>query len=109
MSDLKLQWSKMSPDRSEQVVVRSNDLDEWFKLIDEAKGVLPTEGFPNDPIGTPKATPVEKTQEAVPMCGDHHVPMIWKTGTSKKTGRPYAFWGCNEKTNGEWCTFKFTK
>lgn len=54
---------------------------------------------PSVPSATPDA----------PICGDHHIPMTWKSGVSKKTNRPYGFWGCNEKTNGEWCTFKYTK
>lgn len=103
--DTKYQWSKMSPDRSEQVVVRSDDVDEWFRLIENAKGVLPTEAFPND-VGKPQATPVAQAQTPNPVCGVHHVPMSWKTGVSKKTGRPYAFWSCGEMNNGMYCDYK---
>lgn len=37
-------------------------------------------------------------------CSLHNVPSVWKEGVSKKTGKPYAFWGCDVKTNGGYCT-----
>lgn len=42
-----------------------------------------------------------------PICGNHHEEMTWKTGTSKKTGKDYAFWSCGKKMpDGSWCDFK---
>lgn len=48
----------------------------------------------------------EASQGNVPMCGVHGTPMTWKTGTSKKTGRPYAFWSCPQMNNGMYCDYK---
>ena len=106
MSDKKYQWSKMSPDRSEQVVVRSDDVDEWYQLIEDARGVLPTVGFPNDSGAT--ATPIEKTQEESPMCGIHKIPMTLKPAGVSKVGRPYpAFYSCGQRNpDGSYCNFK---
>ena len=48
--------------------------------------------------------------QIVPTCGIHNIPMIWKTGVSKTTGKPYAFWACSGKMpDGGWCTFKVAK
>ena len=53
---------------------------------------------------TPKPTPQPATS---PMCGIHNIPMTWKTGISKTTNKPYAFWACSGKmTDGTWCKFK---
>jgi hypothetical protein len=42
-----------------------------------------------------------------PICGIHNQPMNWKTGVSKTSGKPYAFWSCSEKMgDGGWCTYK---
>lgn len=45
-----------------------------------------------------------------PICGIHNIPMVWKTGVSKTSGKPYAFWACSGKmTDGGWCTYKLPK
>lgn len=42
-----------------------------------------------------------------PVCQIHNTPMTWKTGVSKTTGKPYAFWSCSGKMpNGDWCSYK---
>lgn len=108
MSELRYQWSKMSPDRSEQVVVRTDSYDEFIESIKLAKGVLPQVAFPND--SGPIATAPEKAQVANPVCGIHQAQATWKTGVSKKTGKPYAFWSCSERNaDGSFCTFKFDR
>jgi hypothetical protein len=39
-----------------------------------------------------------------PKCSIHGTPMVWKSGTSKKTGKAYAFFSCPEKlADGSWC------
>lgn len=41
------------------------------------------------------------------ICGIHQTEMTWKTGSSKQTGKPYAFWSCAQKMpDGSWCNFK---
>ena len=43
----------------------------------------------------------------IPNCSAHGVPMTWKTGTSNKTGQPYAFWSCSQKNpDGSYCKAK---
>lgn len=37
------------------------------------------------------------------ICSVHKVESAWKTGTSKKTGKPYAFWACPVKENDTYC------
>lgn len=50
----------------------------------------------------PKTTPTTAT----PVCGVHGSTMEWKSGISKKTGKPYAFWSCPVRNNdGSWCSF----
>ena len=42
-----------------------------------------------------------------PQCEVHSVPMVWKTGVSKKTNRPYAFYSCACKNpDGSWCSYR---
>ena len=41
-----------------------------------------------------------------PTCGVHGTPMVWKTGISKSTGKPYAFWSCSTKNaDGSYCKY----
>ena len=104
----KFQWSKMSPDRSEQVVVRTDKVDEFSSLIDYAKGILPTQNpFPNDEGSL--AHTEENTQPAAPTCpvDVKHGAMQWRSGVSKKTNKPYGFWSCGQKdSQGNWCKGK---
>ena len=38
------------------------------------------------------------------ICSLHKTASIWKTGNSKSTGKPYAFWSCSQPpVNGEYC------
>lgn len=84
--------------------VRCDDWEEFKTAVKNMEGILTqTAAFPNDTGHV--ATPQSKVQE-VPMCGVHNVPMTWKTGVSKKTGRPYAFWSCGEMNNGMYCDYK---
>jgi hypothetical protein len=42
-----------------------------------------------------------------PKCSIHGTPMEWKAGTSKKTGKPYAFYSCAQKlADGSYCNGK---
>jgi hypothetical protein len=45
--------------------------------------------------------------EQAPNCSVCGQVMTWKTGVSKTTGKPYAFWGCNTKdANYQFCKGK---
>ena len=62
------------------------------------------EGFPNDTIGSPKAEVPDITSLHQPSCPKHGMTTKWKEGTSKKTGNPYAFWGCTSRNqDGSYC------
>lgn len=48
-----------------------------------------------------------KPTEQAPVCNLHNKPMVYKQGTSKTTGKPYAFWACNERlADGSYCNYK---
>ena len=98
MTDPKLQWSKFSPDRSEQYVVREDDEKEFDRLVLKYKSVIPQgKAFPDD-TGD-HATPQAKVQAGVPMCPKHNKPM-----TNGKYG-----WYCQSKDPDEpkgWCRQK---
>lgn len=102
----RFQWSKMSPDRSEQVVVRGDDYVQWTQDIKDASVILPKVAFPNDSGNI--ATPPEKAQEEAPKCGVHGTPMTLKPAGVSKAGRAYpAFWSCGMKNaDGTYCRFK---
>ena len=51
--------------------------------------------------------PSPEVSADAPVCGIHGTPMSWKTGVSKKTNKPYAFWGCaSPNADGSYCTYK---
>ena len=53
------------------------------------------------------ATPPPGQSTNPPICGIHQTQMLWKTGVSRKTGKPYAFWSCPTKNpDGSFCQFK---
>lgn len=107
MSDTRFQWSKMSPDRSEQIVVRGDEYAQWIQDIKDAKTVLPDVAFPND-IGKPMATTPEQAQTEVPKCGVHGTPMTLKPAGVSKAGRPYpAFYSCGMKNaDNTYCSYR---
>lgn len=94
----KFQWSKFSPDRSEQIVIRTDDQEEFTKLIDDARGILPTgKAFPDDEGN--RAHAPEQTQQHVPVCPKHN-----KMLTKGQWG-----WFCKSKDDTQpkgWCTYK---
>lgn len=93
------QYSRMSPDRSEQIVVRSDSWDDIAQGIEIARNTLPkSAAFPDDEGRM--ATPPEKVQQGVPVCPIHKNPMTLRNG---KFGE---FWSCGKKDNGVWCKYK---
>jgi hypothetical protein len=37
-------------------------------------------------------------------CPVHGTPLVWKSGISKKTNKPYGFWACQERdADGNYC------
>ncbi len=109
------QWSKFSPDRSEQYVIRHNDETEFDRLVLKYKSVIPQANVFPDDVGH-VATPQSKIQEGVPMCGVHGTPMKWITGKYKNTtewhtaGDDFAFWSCGQKNaDNSYCNYKVPK
>jgi hypothetical protein len=37
------------------------------------------------------------------VCPRHVKPWVWKSGTAKATGKPYAFWACDGKDDDGYC------
>jgi len=105
MEDKKLQWSKFSPDRSEQYVIRNDDEKEFDTLVVKYKAKLPQKAaFPDDE--GPSAVKEADVQPSAPVCpiNPGHGPMKYRSGTSAKTGKPYAFWSCSQKNpDNTWC------
>jgi len=57
------------------------------------------------PVGTTILP--QPTNPQAPSCGIHGTPMTWKTGVSKGSGKPYAFWACSTKNaDGTFCSFR---
>ena len=53
-----------------------------------------------------RVLPKDQPTGITPKCGIHGTEMNWRTGVSKKTGKPYAFWSCPSKNaDGSWCNF----
>ena len=96
-TDKKYQWSRFSPDRSEQIVLRTDNFEEFKEDILRLKGLLPqTAAFPDDDGGA-VATPVSRVQEAVGLCPVHKTPFV--------NGKFGMF--CNKKNDdGSWCKQK---
>jgi hypothetical protein len=57
-----------------------------------------------------KTNGIQTDGKVAPTCGIHGQPMEWKSGNSKATGKPYAFWACNTRNaDGSFCNFKPAK
>jgi len=98
----KFQYSEFFKNgRDGQMVIRSNNWEEFKELKVKLDEIML------------KHQPVKPTQTVIPeapqnpICGTHKVPMVWKQGVSRSTGKPYGFWGCSIKNeDGTWCNYK---
>lgn len=67
----------------------------------------PENGFTKNGAASNTASNQPHNTAETPICKYHGKPMTWKTGVSKKTNKPYAFWSCSEKLgDGSWCDYK---
>lgn len=49
----------------------------------------------------------QPTSPQASTCGVHGTVMVWKTGVSKTSQKPYAFWACNTKNaDGSFCQYR---
>lgn len=95
MNEPKFQWSKFSPDRSEQFVIRTDDYTELIEKRDAVIKLMPQgRPFPDD--DGDMATPPEAVQATAPVCPTHS-----KTMTKGKWG-----WFCKSKVGEGWCKYK---
>jgi len=91
----KFQWSKFSPNRTEQFVIRTDDWSEMTEYILKAKALLPTENaFPDDE-GNFAHTP-EQVEKPKDVCPIHSESMrkFTKNGQS---------WFSHRLPDGTWC------
>lgn len=92
-------------DKNQQIVIRSNDRSEFLAEIKRWKESIDL-GQQKSANQHPQPTPNTQVQ----VCGIHGNPMTWKTGISKKTNQPYAFWACSTRNaDGSYCQFKPTQ
>jgi len=90
----------------DMLVVRSNNKEEFLDLL---KFIAKTRQTMKEKTVASSPT-VTQANGDIPICGIHQTPMTWKTGVSKKTGKNYAFWSCNQRMqDGSFCTYKPAK
>lgn len=111
--DWKLQVSYKTPS-GDMINVRANTVDELSillegvgdyatqiastaKLVEQAYTVLPlstptTTTNTKPPVSSPPTPVSEASGTAAPTC--KHGARIYRSGISKNTGKPYAFWAC---------------
>jgi hypothetical protein len=94
---------------SQMFHVRADDWEEYKEACENMETTLPqVKAFPDDTghLATPQAK-VDVSSRHQPTCPVHGATTVWKEGVSKKTGKPYAFWGCTEKNaDGSYCSAK---
>lgn len=92
------------------LVIRSDTAEEAEELL---RSALPIYKRFRDAVDKGKQARVKQQQDqspppgTAPTCGIHGTVMEWKTGVSKTTNKPYAFWGCPSKNaDGSFCKYK---
>jgi hypothetical protein len=116
--DWKLQVSYKTPS-GDMINVRANTADELSvllegigdyspqiasvqKLLTGAYNVAPLSTPSSTPATTPKVSSVpDQAKAASPTC--MHGPRVFRSGISKKTGQPYAFWSCPQPQGADQC------
>jgi hypothetical protein len=116
--DWKLQVSYKTPN-GDMINIRANTADELSvllegigdyspqiasvnKLITAAYNVAPLSTPSSTPATTPKVSSVpDQAKTASPTC--IHGPRVFRSGISKKTGQPYAFWSCPQPQGADQC------
>jgi len=81
------------------------ELDKIIKAVDNMveKGFKPSW---NETTNSGVRVLPEAPKTPAPTCGIHGTPMAWKSGISKSSGKPYAFWSCPTKNaDGSYCKY----
>ena len=72
------------------------------KMVQAAYNTLPLATPASTPATTPKVSSVpDQAKAASPTC--IHGPRVFRSGISKKTGQPYAFWSCPQPQGADQC------
>ncbi len=72
------------------------------KMVQAAYNTLPLATPASTPAITPKVSSVpDQAKTASPTC--IHGPRVFRSGISKKTGQPYAFWSCPQPQGADQC------
>jgi hypothetical protein len=116
--DWKLQVSYKTPS-GDMINVRANTADELSVLLEGIGDYSPqiaavqkliTGAYNVAPLSTPSSTPAttppvssvpDQAKQASPTC--IHGPRVFRSGVSKKTGQPYAFWSCPQPQGADQC------
>jgi len=116
--DWKLQVSYKTPS-GDMINVRANTADELSVLLEGIGDYSPqiaavqkllTGAYNVAPLSTPSSTPSttppvssvpDQAKTASPTC--IHGPRVFRSGISKKTGQPYAFWSCPQPQGADQC------
>ena len=116
--DWKLQVSYKTPS-GDMINVRANTADELSVLLEGIGDYSPqiaavqkllTGAYNVAPLSTPSSTPSitppvssvpDQAKAASPTC--IHGPRVYRSGISKKTGQPYAFWSCPQPQGADQC------
>ena len=116
--DWKLQVSYKTPS-GDMINVRANTADELSVLLEGIGDYSPqiaavqkliTGAYNVAPLSTPSSTPSitppvssvpDQAKAQSPTC--IHGPRVFRSGISKKTGQPYAFWSCPQPQGVDQC------
>jgi len=86
-----------------QLTIRSNKVSDVLNKFQTVLTAIEKAGYKNV---WDKEVPVVSNGKVAPTCGVHGTAMKWLEGTSKKTGKPYAFWTCPTKNaDGSYCKY----
>jgi len=89
------------------LTMRDEDVSRLMSKFKYMLTVIKKEGWKNKWDEAPvRVLPEAAPARQAPICGVHGQPMTWKTGISKSSGKPYAFWSCSIKNaDGTYCKY----
>ena len=90
------------------LTVRDTTVSSLLKKTETLVDYAESHGWKNVWDTTPQAATSHPTSSQAlvkgqPTCSLHGNSTKWLEGISKKTGKKYAFWTCQEKINGQYC------
>ena len=89
------------------LTVRGEKMKDIVKKTEALVDYAISHGWKNVWDSPQNAATSQPTASQAPACGVHGTPMTWKTGVSKKTNKPYAFWSCSTRNaDDSFCSYK---